>query len=345
MLHTFFQSMTQRYLSLPNMRSVKQAAWISNICGRILCNLVAVYVGLLMYATFYDCDPITTKVAKGRDQIVPLFVMKTLGQYPGLPGIFVAGVFSAALSTVSSALNAMSAVVLEDFCKTLIKKPLTERQKIIIMKSVVIIFGVFAGSLAIFMDRLGTVLQMTLTIGTIIDGPSLGMFVMGLFLPWVKIQGVLAGGSAGLAFILWIVMGAQASVVTGRLRDQYKHLSVEGCPSDLLRNTTLATPTSHNNSDVFYLYRLSYCWNVPLSCVVTVVVGLVVTFFTGANDIRTVDRKLLSPAIRKYVPKGNLNTDDIATNGYKPVDLQIIPKDMGIDGSANQVLLNEEKSL
>ncbi|XP_067000062.2 putative sodium-dependent multivitamin transporter [Anabrus simplex] len=165
-----------------------RAAWISAICGRNLSNIVAVYFGLLMYATFYDCDPITTKVAKGRDQIVPLFVMKTLGQYPGLSGIFVAGVFSAALSTISSALNAMSAVVLEDFCKTLIKKPLTERQKIIIMKSVVIVFGVFGGSLAFFMDKLGTIVQLTFTIGTLTDGPSLGMFVMGLFMPWIKLQ-------------------------------------------------------------------------------------------------------------------------------------------------------------
>ncbi|XP_068083193.1 sodium-dependent multivitamin transporter-like [Anabrus simplex] len=171
------------------------------------------------------------------------------------------------------------------------------------------------------------------------------MFVMGLFMPWVKIQGVLAGGSAGLAFILWIVMGSQASFATGRLPYQYKPFSVEGCPSDLLRNTTLTTSAPHNNSDVFYLYRLSYMWNVPLSFVVTVVVGLVVTYFTGANDIRTVDRKLLSPVIRKYVPKRNLNTEVIETSGYKPVELQIIPNDTGMDESANRVLLQEEKSL
>ncbi|XP_068083195.1 uncharacterized protein [Anabrus simplex] len=140
-------------------------------------------------------------------------------------------------------------------------------------------------------------------------------------------------------------MGSQASVATGRLRYRYKPLSVEGCPSDLLQNITLATSAPHNNSDVFYLYRLSYMWNVPLSFVVTVVVGLVVTFFTGANDIRTVDRKLLSPVIRKYVPKRNLTTEDIATSGYKPVELQIIHNDTRMDRSANQVLLQEEKSL
>ncbi len=31
------------------------------------------------------------------DQIVPFFVMDVLGDFPGLPGLFVAGIFSGAL--------------------------------------------------------------------------------------------------------------------------------------------------------------------------------------------------------------------------------------------------------
>lgn len=55
------------------------------------------YCGLLIYATYHDCDPLTTKLAKAKDQLLPLLVMDILGNYPGLPGLFVAGVFSAAL--------------------------------------------------------------------------------------------------------------------------------------------------------------------------------------------------------------------------------------------------------
>ena len=39
------------------------------------------------------------------------------GSIPGLPGLFIAGVFSGSLSTVSSAINSLAAVTFEDYVK------------------------------------------------------------------------------------------------------------------------------------------------------------------------------------------------------------------------------------
>lgn len=50
-------------------------------------------------------------------QIMPLFVVDVMSNIPGLPGIFVAGIFSASLSTVSAAVNSLAAVKLEDYIK------------------------------------------------------------------------------------------------------------------------------------------------------------------------------------------------------------------------------------
>lgn len=58
---------------------------------------ISCYTGLVIYAAFYDCDPVTTKVISKSDQLLPYFVMKITSHVPGLPGIFVSGVFSAAL--------------------------------------------------------------------------------------------------------------------------------------------------------------------------------------------------------------------------------------------------------
>lgn len=73
-----------------------RALWIF-VFGAMFFIAACSYCGLLIYATYHDCDPLTTKLAKAKDQLLPLLVMRIFGSYPGLPGLFVAGVFSAAL--------------------------------------------------------------------------------------------------------------------------------------------------------------------------------------------------------------------------------------------------------
>ena len=46
-----------------------------------------------MFTFYQHCDPITAKQVSRKDQMFPLFVMQTVGDVPGLPGLFVAGVF------------------------------------------------------------------------------------------------------------------------------------------------------------------------------------------------------------------------------------------------------------
>lgn len=51
---------------------------------------------------------------------MPLFVLDTMGSIPGLTGLFVAGIFSSALSSVSPVLNSLAAVTMEDYVKVYI---------------------------------------------------------------------------------------------------------------------------------------------------------------------------------------------------------------------------------
>lgn len=50
---------------------------------------------------------------------MPIFVVDEIGHLAGLPGLFVSGIFSASLSTISATLNSLAAVTWEDYLKVL----------------------------------------------------------------------------------------------------------------------------------------------------------------------------------------------------------------------------------
>jgi len=112
--------------------------------------------------------------------------MKTLGELPGMTGLFIAGVFSAALSSLSTCLNSMSAVVLEDFVKPYVKKPLSSSAINWIMRLVVVGVGALCVCLVYVVEHMGTVLQLTMSLEAITNGPLFGIFTIGLFLPWIN---------------------------------------------------------------------------------------------------------------------------------------------------------------
>ncbi|XP_061395160.1 sodium-coupled monocarboxylate transporter 1-like, partial [Musca vetustissima] len=169
--HTcIMQPAVQRFLSLPGMKEVKQCLIIF-ILGLVFILGMCIYMGLLAYAHYYDCDPITTKLAQAKDQIVPLYVMQIAASYPGLAGLFVAGVFSAALSSLSTALNSLSGVLLKDFIEPYRKQPLTERQTAFGLRAVVVVFGLSSMAMVKVVQKLGMVMQLSTTIGSMTAGP------------------------------------------------------------------------------------------------------------------------------------------------------------------------------
>ena len=98
---------------------------------------------------------------------------------PGLPGLVVAGIFSGSLSTVSSAINSLAAVTLEDYIRPLVK--LSDSKSPILLKILALVFGLICIGLAFLADFLGTgVLQASLTIFGVVGGPLLGLFTLGI---------------------------------------------------------------------------------------------------------------------------------------------------------------------
>uniref|UniRef100_A0A673BHN6 Solute carrier family 5 member 8 n=1 Tax=Sphaeramia orbicularis TaxID=375764 RepID=A0A673BHN6_9TELE len=110
------QAQVQRYVSCKTITHARVALYISllGVCSILAC---AVFAGMCLYSMYKDCDPWTAGWISATDQLMPYLVMDVLMGCPGLPGLFFAAVYSGSLSTVSTGINAMAAVTLEDLIK------------------------------------------------------------------------------------------------------------------------------------------------------------------------------------------------------------------------------------
>ncbi|KAJ9598086.1 hypothetical protein L9F63_026809, partial [Diploptera punctata] len=311
------QNMIQRYLTLPNMHLARIALAIF-VVGAITFLSVCGYCGLLIFATYYDCDPLTTKLASAKDQLLPLLVMDTLKGLPGLPGLFVAGVFSAALSSLSTGLNSMAAVLLEDFCKIFLKSRMNARRTNIFLKTVVVVLGAICVALVFVVEKLGAVLQMSMSLSGMSNGPSLGLFSMGTLSETVEGKGAFIGGIGGLGFMTWITLGTQAAIAAGDISFETKPLTVDGCKYDFGTASSMSAVVNStvplHKGEVFILYQMSYLWYTLLGAVVSMLIGLVASFLTTPINPASIDRMLVSPVIRRFLPKKQNLQDNTLKN-------------------------------
>ncbi|CAH1781604.1 unnamed protein product, partial [Owenia fusiformis] len=204
-------------------------------------------VGLTVYAYYshIQCDPMVIGAVTNINQIFPYFVMDVLA-VPGVPGIFLAAMFSAALSTISSLVNSLAANVWEDVLRD--RFPNTSPARAThITKGLVIVLGILSTVMAFIAMKIpGQILQVTMALSGAVGGSVVGMYCLGAFTTSCNWKGVTVGGWVGFAFLLWIALGAFTIKST-------KHIlppaSTNGCyvenVSELF-NETITTPYSTN---------------------------------------------------------------------------------------------------
>lgn len=312
------QTVIQRFLSLENVNEARKSC-IIYVVGVIILIGMCIFNGLLLYGTYHDCDPLTTKLVKKKDQLVPLLVMKIFKNIPGLPGLFIAGVFSgkilkanfafslfqnffltipAALSSLSSGLNSLSALVLEDYFKPLFKERLSEKMTGLILRGTVVVLGVLSVALVYVVEQLGSVLQLSMSIPATCVGSLFGIFFIGMFLPWIGKRAALYGALIAAALMIVLVVRAEIDSVRGLIVWETKPTSVDGCMynftilEDSKSTSVNATQTSPRH--------ISYLYYLPLGAIITCLSAFILSLIFGFEDTNNVDSRLLAPFMRKY---------------------------------------------
>ncbi len=125
--------------------------------------------------------------------------------------IVVAGLLSAAMSSISSGINSIATVVTSDFIDRLDMHKDTEKHRMRTARYISIIVGVIVILLSFLMDRVpGNIMEVTTKTNGLFIAPLFNLFFMALFIPFATPFGVIFGSIygfyTGFLFAFWDVI-------------------------------------------------------------------------------------------------------------------------------------------
>lgn len=294
------QAQVQRYLSSRSEKAAVLSCYAVFPCQQVaLC--MSCLIGLVMFAYYKEYGMSPQQEQAAPDQLVLYFVMDLLKDMPGLPGLFVACLFSGSLSTISSAFNSLATVTMEDLIQPWFPQ-LTETRAIMLSRSLAFAYGLVCLGMAYVSSHLGSVLQAALSIFGMVGGPLLGLFCLGMFFPCANPLGAIIGLLTGLTMAFWIGIGSIVSRMSSAASPP-----LNGSTSFLPSNLTVATVTTLMPSTVSkptglqQFYSLSYLWYSAHNSTTVIVVGLIVSLLTGGMRGRSLNPGTIYPVLPKLL--------------------------------------------
>lgn len=211
--HGTDQYLVQRYLCTdkPSRASLALLSSGAVILGQFIGFL---FIGVLLfafYAPYNAAEYVQAGVAgsgvaatfpfAGGDKVFPDFITKSMPS--GLSGLVVAAIFAAALS---SSLNSIAATAVNDLYKPFAKNK-DDKHLLKISGWLTVIVGIVQIVIAIGLIKAkSSALSQALSVASLINGPILGVFLVGTFLKKAREIHALIGMIASICLMLYIVL-------------------------------------------------------------------------------------------------------------------------------------------
>ena len=204
------QVSVQRYLSARDIRTARRGLWLK-LTFTLPVTIVFYGTGVILYAYYQTKgDPLAAGHIEKADQILPYFVVTELPR--GLPGLFIAAIYAASMSTISAGINSLTSASLVDFYQRLSLKPdLSEKNQLRIARILTVIYGLLVIALAFLVQRLGTLIEATNKVIGLVGGPLVGLFLLGMLTRRTTSRGALIGWASGVVIALLTVFRTDVS--------------------------------------------------------------------------------------------------------------------------------------
>lgn len=294
----FTQSFVQRMVALPSLRHA-QAASIYFGIGLVMVLGICNYTGLVMFATYFDCDPVKAGVVEKPDKMIPYFVQHLVGHLKGMHGLFISCVFSAALSTMSANLNSLSGIIYFDYIRPRIKH--TEAKANFIMKILVCTVGIYCILAGYLVEQFQSLLQASMTISGVAFGCLFGVFTLGILVPRAHSKATFIATVVAMIVSIGIVVIGKIQMTLEGFSYQQLPSSIDGCSSmNITAHEKLAKLPSFIVKP-FDIFRLSFPWYAVVGSLLIWLVGIPLSYLMQPDSKNTVDVKLLAPVVRRLV--------------------------------------------
>lgn len=214
--HGTDQYLVQRYLCTNKPSRAALALLSSGVV--VLAQFIGfLFIGVLLFAYYApfnageyslagiaDSGIAATFPFSGGDKVFPDFITKHMPS--GISGLVVAAIFAAALS---SSLNSIAATFVNDLYQPFAKDK-SDKHLLKISGWLTVFFGIVQITVALaVMKQNSSALSMALSIASLINGPILGVFLVGTFVKKASQTSALIGMAASIALMLYILLATK----------------------------------------------------------------------------------------------------------------------------------------
>jgi len=216
--HGTDQLIVQRLLATRNLRDSQKAMVWSGI-GAALQFAFFLVIGLMLYL-FYSAASPGELGLQTTDEIFALFIVEEIP--PGVAGLIIAALVAAAMSSLSSSLNALASASTFDILKPRFGRSWSELDELRVSRWTTIFWGVIlTGSAFLFtwLQLTGgerpAIVELGLGIASYTYGGLLGVFLLGLLFEKPDRTDAIIGFFAGLISLLFMVPGPPQELLPG----------------------------------------------------------------------------------------------------------------------------------
>ncbi len=170
-------------------------------------------VGLLLWAYYEGAAPEALGLTRA-DEVFPKFIIE--GLPAGVSGLILAGIVAAAMSTLSSSLNALASSSMSDLWERFIGREVPQEQALRVSRGLTLFWGVvFIGFASLFQDNENPVVELGLAIAGYTYGGLLGAFLLGLLNKRTRQSDAVIAFLVTIAVMTVVILGVKYDPAAG----------------------------------------------------------------------------------------------------------------------------------